>query len=58
MTLAIYRPRLKHVKAIFTSPLLMTIDMITAVQDRVYSRNCCTVFDEFLYPTVDEAAAP
>jgi ketosteroid isomerase-like protein len=36
MPRATYWPRLKHVKAIFTTPLQMTIDMVTAVQDRVF----------------------
>jgi ketosteroid isomerase-like protein len=30
-----YWPRLKHVKEIFTTPLEMTIDLVTAVPDRV-----------------------
>lgn len=36
MPKAAYWPRLKHVKAIFTTPLKMTIDDITQVQDRVF----------------------
>jgi ketosteroid isomerase-like protein len=35
MPRATYWPRLKNVKAIFTTPLEMTIDTITAQQDRI-----------------------
>lgn len=35
MPKATYWPRLKHVKQIFRTPLQMTIDLVTAVQDRV-----------------------
>ena len=36
MPKAAYWPRLKHVKAIFTTPLQMTIDDINQMQDRVF----------------------
>ncbi len=36
MPKAIYWPRLKHVKAIFSTPLAMIIDEVTQVQDRVF----------------------